>query len=335
MFPILIGQLTRAQMILIDPADRTQYAQTQLLRTHFHRKYRDRQALLNRNVLGNIHRKRSFTHRRTTRNNHQITFLQPRRHFIQRRKARRHAGHIIHMLALVQLIDHFQHIFEHHRQLDKLIVTALAILRHLQNRLLRRINDLIRVTSLRTKRRLGNIVRRRNQFAQQTAVTNDLRIATNIHRRRHTGRQCIQIRHAADIIQPPLVLQRLKHRQHIRRMRFLNQPHDRFKYQPVVITIKIILMHHIADFIPCHIVQHQATQYRLLRLNRMRRRTQQRQIIARKIIHIPIHSIRSAHPFLELSSPKINDAIADQQTELYLLRRTRVQSKNLKFSVFT
>ena len=68
------------------------------------------------------------------------------------------------MLTIMQLIDRFQHIFEHDRQFNKIIIAPLAVLRDLQNGLFRRINDLIGITTLRAQRGLCNIVGSRYQF---------------------------------------------------------------------------------------------------------------------------------------------------------------------------
>ena len=85
-------------------------------------------------------------------------------------------------------------------------------------------------------------------------------------------------------------------------MVFLHQTHDGFKNHPMVKTIKIVLVDNVVDFIPRHIIQHQAAQDRLLRLDRMRRRAQQRQIITHlNIIHN--FQIRSCCVFIFDSNP--------------------------------
>ncbi len=54
--PLVIGQLAGAQMPLVDAANRTHHAHRQLRRPHFHRENGHRQALIERHMLGNVHR---------------------------------------------------------------------------------------------------------------------------------------------------------------------------------------------------------------------------------------------------------------------------------------
>ena len=93
--PLVVGQLARAQVLLVDAAQRTDHPQGQLRRTHFHGKHHHRQLFLDADVLRNVQRKGGLAHRRARRQHDEVAFLQTRGHAVQVVITGANASHVL------------------------------------------------------------------------------------------------------------------------------------------------------------------------------------------------------------------------------------------------
>ena len=101
--PVLVGETPGTEVRLVDPAERRNHPECELLRRHFHGENRGRHFRSYRRILGDVHRERRFAHRRSSGNDHQVTGLQASRQLVEFRVARRDAGDIA--VRLVQHVD--------------------------------------------------------------------------------------------------------------------------------------------------------------------------------------------------------------------------------------
>src|SRR5690625_5362326 len=105
--------------MLIQHPYRANHAHCELCRAHFHGKHSHRQAMMDSNILTDIHGQRGFTHRRPPGNDDQIALLEPRSHPIKIDKAGGHPGDLRIILALIELINALNDLLEHRLDLEK------------------------------------------------------------------------------------------------------------------------------------------------------------------------------------------------------------------------
>ena len=108
--PVLGDQLAGTHAVLVQQADRTQHTHGQLHRAHFHGEHRHGQALLDGDVLADVHRERGLAHRGTTRDDDQVAALHAGRHLVQIGEARGHAGHVGTAFTVIELVDALDHL---------------------------------------------------------------------------------------------------------------------------------------------------------------------------------------------------------------------------------
>ena len=99
--PFLVGQAAGAQMGLVDAADRPDDPHRELRGAHFHREHRYRQALVQRDMLGDVDRERGLAHRRPRGEHHHVAGLEARGHAIEVDEAGRHTRDV------VRVVGHF------------------------------------------------------------------------------------------------------------------------------------------------------------------------------------------------------------------------------------
>ncbi len=121
-------------------------------------------------------------------------------HAIKIGKAGRHTRNIILIVAVIQLVDTLDHLRQQGLDFLKALCAACALFRNRENLGFGFIQHLFDFLALRAERLAGNLVGYRDQFAQHTAVTHDLRIAADIGGGWRVLRECIQIRQAAYLI---------------------------------------------------------------------------------------------------------------------------------------
>ena len=81
----------------------------------------------------------------------------------------------------------------------------------------------------------------------------------------------MQVTNAANALQLAAQLQRFRHREDIGRFIVFDQLGNMPIDAAMIVAVKIFIADDIADTIPRLVIQQQAAEYRLLRLDRMRR----------------------------------------------------------------
>ena len=133
------------------------------------------------------------------------------------------------------------------------------------------VEQLAHLAALGGKCRRGDIVGHGHQLAQHRTLPHDLRIAADIGRARRILRQRVQIGQATDFLGLAGHLQHLVDRNHVRRLGGGDQARNALEDQTVVEAIEIRFRQEIGNAVPGGVVQQQATEHRLLGLDRMRR----------------------------------------------------------------
>ena len=85
---VALGQKALAHIAQVDPRARAQHAQDQRFGRHFQAEYADGQALLDRHVLGDVHRQRGLAHRRARGDDDHLAAVQPAGHFVEIHESR-------------------------------------------------------------------------------------------------------------------------------------------------------------------------------------------------------------------------------------------------------
>ncbi len=115
--------------------------------------------------------------------------------------------------------------------------------------------------------RIGDGVGHLNQLTQYRAFANNGSVRFDVGR---AGGVCDQRAHivdAANVIQLALFVEPFRQSHYIERTALFGQKLDGTEDQPVVAPIEIGIRDNIAHFVPGTIVEHQSTQYGLLRLD--------------------------------------------------------------------
>ncbi len=220
-----------------------------------------------------VHGEGGLAHGRTPGNDHQVRRLQAGGHVIEITKAGRQAGHLaFHVEQLIDAIDGLGQQFAHADG-----TTGLgAVLADLEHQPLGLVDQLVGGTPVGAEGAVGDLVGRLDQLSQGSALTHDVAIGADIAGRgRISGqlRQVGQPAHGVELVAP---LQGLGQGHHVQRTARLGQRHHGVKHQAMLVAIEIVGHQPVGDIVPGLIVEHQATQHRLLGLHRVRRNLQRR-----------------------------------------------------------
>ena len=121
------------------------------------------------------------------------------------------------------------------------------------------------------QRARGDLVTDRHQLAQDRTLADDLRVTPDVGRRRRVVGELGDVGEAAGLLRLAVLLQRLEHGDGIRRPPLVDQLGDVAIDATVVVAIKVRLVHQVGDALPGLVVEQDATDQRLLGLQRMRR----------------------------------------------------------------
>jgi hypothetical protein len=113
-------------------------------------------------------------------------------------------------------------------------------------------------------------------MAQDRAFADDLGITADVRRRWRAVGDFTEIGQAAGLIDFVGLFDRFIHSHHVGRPATLDQLADMAKNPPVIVAIKIAFTDDIRNAIPSAVIEQQAADQRLFRLDRMRRQTQGR-----------------------------------------------------------
>ncbi|OIQ76108.1 hypothetical protein GALL_422120 [mine drainage metagenome] len=265
--PVFVLQAAGTHAVLIQPADGTDHAHGELGSPHFHGKHRHRQAGIERDILGDVERKRGLTHGRTAGDNHQIPGLEPGSHRIQVSEAGRDARHVAGIIALKQLVDAIGHLRQQHLDVDETLRAAVPAFGNLENFRFGLVQQLRGTLSLRAESTFGDTGTDFNQLAHHGTLAHDLGIAPDIGSRWGVLRQRTQVGNAAHSGQLGIAFQRLCHRDDIRRLAVFDQPADMLVNDAMIVAIEIFRRQQVGNLVQRFVFQQQAAEDGLLGLN--------------------------------------------------------------------
>ncbi|MCY1359058.1 hypothetical protein D9M69_456120 [compost metagenome] len=269
--PVFVQQAAGTQPVLVQPADRAQHTHGQLRARHFHREHCHRQALLHRHVLADVQRERGLTHRRAAGHDDQVAALHAAGHPVQVHEARGHAGHVAGAVAMVKLVDALDHLRQQRLDFLETLLATRAFLGDRKDLGLGFVQQLADFPPLGREGCRGDVVGDGDQLAQHRAFAHDFRVAADIGCAGRVLCQRIQVCQPADFLGLARNLQHFVDRDHVGRLGGRDQPGDALEDHPVVEAVEIRLRKEVRNAVPGGVVQQQATEYRLLGFNGMRR----------------------------------------------------------------
>ena len=270
--PLIVLQLAGTQIALVHLADGTHDTHRQLGGAHFHREDGDRQAFVERHVLGNVHRERGLAHGRARRQHDHVAGLQPTGHTVQVGKAGGNTGHIHrvvrHLLHPVQQVAH-----QGVHALEALL-HARAFLADGEDLLLGLVQNALHRLALGVERIRGDLVAHRQQFAQDALLAHDLRITADVGRAGHVLGQLVEVEDAPHLFGLAHALQVLEDRDHVGRLAVVDQLADGGIDLLVLVAVEIALGQQVPHPVPGVVVQQQTTQHAGLGLHGVLRQAQ-------------------------------------------------------------
>ena len=260
--PLVVRQAPRAQVRLVDAAERADHAQRQLRGAHFHREHHHRQALLHGDVLGDVERERGLAHRRPRREHDQVARLQPGGHLVEVVEAGADAGHVLSAVLgqLGHAVDQLDHQLVHRLEALLLRWPSLAVLEHTPFGF---VEDLADRTPLWIEGVGGDLVAGLDQLAKHRTLAHDLGVAAQVGRARHALRQRVEVSDAAALLGLAVHLQLLEDRDHVSRLGGRHQLADRLVDQLVLEAVEVAVGQQVAGAVPGAVVQQQAAQHAL------------------------------------------------------------------------
>ena len=230
-------------------------------------------------MFRDVHRQTRLAHRRASRHDDKIAGLQSGSHAIQIRKAARHARNVVGVVPVVEHVDALYHLGQQRRHFLEPLLAARALLRNFENLRLCLVQHLVGVATHRVVGRIRDLGGDFGELPQNGAVTHDLGIPPYVGGRRRVGCQRTEIWDPAGGLQILRAIEALRYRNDVGRPRVGDQLGDMAIDQPMVGAVEIRLGDQIRDPIPRRILQQQSAQHRLLRLDRVRRKLDQLDLI--------------------------------------------------------
>jgi len=270
--PIARIEPARAQLLRVDPADRSEEAKGKLRGAHFHREEEHGKLELEADVLGHVEREARLAHARAARDDDEVAVLQARGHLVEVDEPGGLAGD--RRRIAMQLVQAVHHVGEDVRHLREAFGGAPPGLADLEDARLGLVEELARLAPLRAVRAVGDRRADLGELAHDGALADDLGIAADIGRARRAGSELVQVREAAYVLDLAGRLERFRHGKDVGRLVVLDEPRDRAPQQAVVVAVEIGLVDDVADAIPRRVAEQQPAENRLLGLDRVRRQAQ-------------------------------------------------------------
>src|SRR5690606_13750430 len=267
--PVLVLQLAGTQALGVDPAVGGDQAQRQLRGRHFHREHRHRLLRLDRRVLGDVQREGGLAHRGTRGKDDQVRRLQAGGHVVELGVAGPQAGDVA--AALEALLQHLEGVAQRGVEAGEVGAAAGAGLGDGEHLLLGAGQQLGAVAAFRLEAVVDDLGADLDQLPQHRLVAHDLGVGADVGGRRRGRGQLDQVGAAADLLRIALRVEPLAQGHRVERLALLGQLADRAVDQLVVAAVEVLLHQHVADGVVRLRRQHQATQHRLLGLDRVRR----------------------------------------------------------------
>ncbi len=227
-----------------------------------------------RDVLRNVERECGLAHARPSRHDHEVARLQARRHLVEVSEPGRDAGDVAWIVALVERVDALDHLGEQRLDFAETLAAACAGLGNREHVLLGLIEQVFRRAAERIEHRIGDAGADFRQPAHDRALAHDFGVTPDVGGTRSVHRQRAEVRLAADFFELGAALEAFGNRQRIRRLVVLDEHRDMAVDQAMVGAIEIVGGQEIGDLFPRAVVEQQAAQHGLLRLDRIWRQLQ-------------------------------------------------------------
>ncbi len=297
--PVFIVQSPGTQAMLVKASDRTEHTHRQLRATHFHRKYRDWQAAVDRDIFTDVDRECGLAHRWTARNDDQVARLQPGRHSIEIHETGGHTGDVVLVVPIIEFVDAFNDLCQQRLNFLETLCAARALFGNRKNLGLGFIQHLLDFLALRIECLTGDFICHSNQLAQHATVTHDFRVAADVGCRWRVLGQRIQIRQTANVICLAGAAERFEDGDHVRWPGIVDQLDNVLKNDAMIVAIEIVFADKVGNAIPSCVIKKQTTQYGLFGLDRMRRHTEGFELRVRTVIHGAHYTSRPLQPALD------------------------------------
>src|SRR5690606_26236631 len=108
-----------------------------------------------------------------------------------------------------------------------------------------------------------------DQLTQGGTLADDGRIGADIRSRGTTHRQLTEVRKATDLIRKAFAVKILSQSHNTKWLVARSQPDHRAKDQAMIMPIEVSLADQLRNPLPCAVLQHNAAQHRLFRLDGM------------------------------------------------------------------
>ena len=166
---------------------------------------------------------------------------------------------------LVELINAVHRLFQHGFDVQR-ARPFLLLFGNAENRRFRFIKNLQGFAALGGEGVLGDILGHMDQLPQDAALAHDIRVGVDIGSTGRIAGQFGQIVHAAHIVQLVQMSQRLRHGDQVTGLFLFHQLPDDGKDLAMLLAIEIFRADPLGDVIPGAVIQQQATQNGLFRL---------------------------------------------------------------------
>ena len=225
-------------------------------------------------MLADVDRERALAHRRPAGHDDEIAGLQAGGHLVEIGVAGGDARHVRRIVAVVERLDAVDDLGQQVLQHGERALPARALLRDVQHLRFGLVEHGLGAPSHGVVGGIGDLAGGGRELAQDRAFAHDLRVMADVGGGRHVLHERAQVREAADVVELLHRLQRLRQRHHVDRLALAAQLRDVPVDDAVRIAVEIVLADDVADAVRGLVVEQQAAQDRLLRLQRMRRQLQ-------------------------------------------------------------
>src|SRR6267378_711513 len=193
--------------------ERAKQALNKLLTAHFQTENADRKFFVDRHVLGNVHRQRSFSHARPRRDYDHFRSVHSARHPIEFDKAGRDSGDAAFtLIKFFDRLDRFHHLVLHRKHLA--FEPVFADGENFLFYFVEKVSDLVLFFVSATNALGGG----GDNGAQNVFVPDDLEVVTDVRGGRHEGEETRYQRRAADCFEQIPIAQHLGERDQIDRL---------------------------------------------------------------------------------------------------------------------
>lgn len=268
--PLFIGQLAVPHLVLVDPPHGRKKTGGELGARHFHREDCHRQTALDRHVLGHIEGQRSLAHPRTSSQHDHVGGLKARGFFVQIRQAGGNPSNPGGRIPVVQLLNPIHHLSQNGLDGHKAAGGTCTGLGNLEHLGLRLIQQGLGVLAGRRQGAGSDLIAYRHQFAKNCTFTDDFAIAAYVCGRWRTVGDFSQIGEAAHVFGFAILFEGLIHRNHVGRLAHFDQLGDLPEDTAMVIPVEVHLIDDVPHPLPDRVVDQQAANQRLLRLDGVR-----------------------------------------------------------------